>query len=802
MKVSLNWLKQWVEVEDTASGIADRMTMAGLETASVETFGEGYDKVVIGKILKITSHPDAERLSLCEVTVGEEAPLSIICGAKNIFEDAIVPVAMIGALLPNGIKIKKSKIRGVASEGMICSEEELGLAEHSTGIMVLSEELTLGDSFFDALGLRDTLFDFEITPNRGDCLSVLGIAREVSALYKLPLKDRTVEILEEGGAVGDAVRIDIENIVDCPRYCARLVRDVKIGPSPLWLREKLIKSGFRAINNVVDITNYVLLELGQPLHAFDFDLLRGSRLVVRSAEKGEVFTTLDEKARKLSENDLLICDDAGPVAIAGVMGGLNSEVTDNTTNILIESAYFRPAAIRMTAKKLGLPTEASFRFEREVDPEGLIRAADLAASLMAQLAGGKVAPGVIDENFFKEDSGKIELRTEKVVSRLGIPVSDDEIADCMERLFADIEKSKPGVLSVRPPSFRRDLTRPVDLIEEVGRLIGFSEIPVTLPVCDMDYRPASALLKSEDSIRDFLVGTGYFEVINYSFINEKWLDDLLIPDNDALRNVVKLLNPISEDMSVLRTFLLPSLLENAKNNFNYKIQDVKIFEVRRIYNSLRETSLPEEKHHVAGLVMGNNPFAYDFKPQPFDFLDIKGDVEGICELLSVSEIRFARPGSVPSYFHPGICAEVWMGEDMAGVLGKLNPVVVDSLKLPENIYYFELDIEKILCHVTPLEGIEEISKFPEIERDLAVVVDVGKPMGEIFEKIYTFQNKYLKEVELFDIYEGKEIEKGKKSVAFRLTYQAAKKTLKDKDVDKIHRQLASYLLKEGDIQLR
>jgi phenylalanyl-tRNA synthetase beta chain len=456
----------------------------------------------------------------------------------------------------------------------------------------------------------------------------------------------------------------------------------------------------------------------------------------------------------------------------------------------------------MTAKKLGLPTEASFRFEREVDPEGLVRAADLAASLMTQLAGGKVAPGIIDENFLEGDSGKIELKTEKVVSRLGVSVSDDEVADCMKRLFADVKKSNPGVLIVCPPSFRRDLTRPVDLIEEVGRLIGFSEIPVTLPVCDMDYRPVSALLKSEDSIRDFLVGTGYFEVINYSFINEKWLDDLLIPDNDALRNVVKLLNPISEDMSVLRTFLLPSLLEDTKNNFNYKMQDIKIFEVRRVYNSLEKTSSPEEKHHVAGLVMGNNPFVYDFRPQPFDFLDIKGDVEGICELFPVSEARFIRPESVPSYFHPGICAEIWMGKDVAGVLGKLNPVVADSLKLPENIYYFELDIEKILCHVTPLQGIEEISKFPEIERDLAVVVDVSKPMGEIFEKIYKFQNKYLKEVELFDIYEGKEIEKGKKSVAFRLTYQAAKKTLKDKDVDKIHGQLASYLLKEEDIQLR
>jgi len=802
MKVSLNWLRQWVDVADTPSGIADRMTMAGLETAAVEAFGEGFDKIIIGRILKIAPHPDAERLSLCEVAVGGETPLSIICGAKNIFEGAVVPVSMIGALLPNGIKIKKSKIRGVASEGMICSEEELGLAEHSAGIMLLPEDLTLGASFFDTLGLRDTVFDFEITPNRGDCLSILGIAREVSALYKLPLKDRAVEILEEGGPVADAIRIDIENTVDCPRYCARLVRDVKIGPSPLWLREKLIKSGFRAINNIVDITNYVLLELGQPLHAFDFDLLRNRQLVVRSAGKGEVFTTLDEKERELSENDLLICDGTGPVAIAGVMGGLNSEVTSHTTNVLIESAYFRPAAIRATAKRLGLPTEASFRFEREVDPEGLIRAADLAASLMAQLAGGKVAPGVMDENFLEGESREIELKTEKAASRLGISISDDEITDCMRRLFAEVKESRPGTLIIRPPSFRRDLTRPVDLIEEVGRLIGFSEIPVTLPVCDMDYHPVSTLLKTEDSVRNFLVDAGYFEVINYSFISEKWFDDLLIPENDVLRNVVRLLNPISEDMAVLRTFLLPSLLENARNNFNYKIQDIKIFEVRRVYSSKERAPLPEERHHVAGLMMGNNPFVYGFRPQPFDFLDIKGDVEGICELLAVSEMRFTRSEFVPSYFHPGVCAEIRVKDGVAGVFGKLNPVIVNSLKLPENIYYFELDLEILNHYAAPLRDIEEISKFPEIERDLAVVVDINSPVDEILEKIYRFRNKYLKEVELFDIYEGKEIPEGKKSVAFRLTYQAAKKTLRDKDVDKIHRQLASYLLKEGDIELR
>jgi len=802
MKVSLNWLKEWVNIEDTPSGIADRMTMAGLETASVEPYGEGYDAVVIGRILKIAPHPDAERLSLCEVTVGGETSLSIICGAKNIFEGAVVPVAMIGSLLPNGIKIKKSKIRGVSSEGMICSEEELGLAEHSAGIMLLSDDLPLGAPFFEILGLRDTIFDFEITPNRGDCLSILGIAREVSAHYNLPLKNKLVDISEEGVPVSEMIRIDIKNTLDCPRYCARLVRDIKIGPSPLWLREKLIKSGFRAINNVVDITNYVLLELGQPLHAFDFDMIRDKKLIVRSAENGEVFTTLDEKERELSNEDLLICDGAGPVAIAGVMGGLNSEVTDTTCSVLIEAAYFRPAAIRKTAKKLGLPTEASYRFEREVDPEGLIRAVDLAAFLMTQLAGGKVAPGIIDKSFLQEKSPVIELRTDKVCATLGVSVTDGEITDILERLFIGVEKKEAGVLMVSPPTFRRDLTRSVDLIEEVGRLIGLSEIPITLPKCDMDYHPVSRLLKSEDSIRDYFVNSGYFEVVNYSFIGEKWFDDLLIPANDTLRNVVKLLNPISEDMAVLRTFLLPSLLENARNNFNYKVQDIKIFEIRRVYNANSESSLPEERRHVAGLIMGENAFAYNFRPRPFDFFDIKGDVEGICELMAVPDVRFMRPDPVPPFLHPGICAEIRVQDHVIGLTGKLNPLVADSLKIDENIYLFELDLELLNQYVATLQVIEEISKFPEITRDLAVVVDIDRPAGEIIEKIYNFQNKYLKEVKLFDIYEGKEIPEGKKSVAFRVTYQAAKKTLKDKDIDKIHSQLASYILNKGDIQLR
>ncbi len=802
MKVSLNWLKQWVDVEDSPEGIADRMTMVGLEAASIEPFGVGYDDIVIGKILKITPHPDAEKLSLCEVTVGGPETLPIICGATNIYEGAVVPVSLVGATIPAGLKIRRSKIRGVLSEGMICSEEELGLEEHSTGIMLLPDELPLGEPFFEITGLKDTIIDFEITPNRGDCLSVLGIAREVSAVYDLPLKPLSIKMDEAGEGIDKAVDVEIENRVDCPRYCARLVRNVSIGPSPLWLRERLVKLGFRAINNVVDVTNYVLLELGQPLHAFDYDTLRGHKVVIRSASEGEHFVTLDEKGRDLTARDLLICDGEGPVAVAGVMGGLNSEVTENTRDVLIESAYFRPGAIRQTAKRLGLPTEASYRFERGVDPEGVIRAADLAASLMAELAGGQVAPGIVDKDFREKEPEVIELRSKKVNETLGLNLRDEEIEETFRRLSMGTAKKSEGVFEVRAPSFRRDITRPIDLIEEVGRIVGFNQIPVTLPVREMETRTIAHEKKAETTARRLLVNRGYFEAINYSFIDKRWLDDLMVPAGDPLRHFVRLLNPISEEMEVLRTFLLPSLINTARSNFNHRVQDFKIFEFRNTYLASDKTMLPDENLYLAGLIMGKNPYSFGFEKRPFDFLDIKGDVENLFEALEVSSVRFGSPESPKPFLHPGISADVLLNDVPIGYLGKLNPIVTDAFKIDENAYCFELNFNELSQGIRTEIKAEEISKYPPVTRDLAVVVDSDMPVGEIIQRIYSFQNKYLKQVELFDIYSGKEIPKGKKSVAIRVTYQALQKTLKDKEVDKIHRNLASFVIKGGDIQLR
>ncbi len=802
MKISLNWLKEWVDVTDSPESMAERMTMVGLEAASVEPFGAGYDSIVIGKILKIERHPNAEKLSLCDVTVGTGEALSIICGAKNIYEGAVVPVALVGSVLPNGMKIKRSKIRGVASEGMICSEEELGLEEHSTGIILLPEDLPLGRPFFEVTGLKDTLIDFEITPNRGDCLSILGIAREVSAVYDLPLKDKGITIEEAGSPAADAIRIEVENTRDCPRYCARLVRNVKIGPSPLWLREKLVKLGFRSINNVVDITNYVLLELGQPLHAFDYDTLRGQKIVVRSAREGEPFVTLDDKERVLTADDLLICDAEGPVAIAGVMGGLNSEVTEATKNVLIESAYFRPGAIRRTAKRLGLPTEASYRFEREVDPDGLARAADLAAALMARLAGGEVAPGVVDADFRERREVWIGLPTQKVRATLGLDIPDEEIREILQRLHMDTREKAPGVLEVRVPSFRRDLTRVIDLIEEVGRIKGFDAIPVTFPTREMDAHEADAPRLLRERLRHVLVDMGYYEAINYSFVTPAWLDALMIPEGDPLRRFVRLRNPITEEMSILRTFLLPSLLETARKNFNYRIQDIKIFELRKVYLSSEGQELPEEHLHLAGLVMGENPYGFGFERHPFDFLDIKGDLEGIWDILGIEGVKVTAPGEAKPFLHPGISADILLVGTPIGFVGKLNPRVAEAFKLPENIYCFELDFDALAQGERRGVKAEAVSKYPPVSRDIALVVDSDMPVAEIIERIYSFQNKYLKRVELFDIYSGKGIPEGKKSVAFRITYQALQKTLKDKEVDKIHGQLASYLTKKGDIQLR
>ncbi len=804
MKISLNWLKEWVDVEDSAESIADRLTLVGLEAASVEPFGVGYDKIVVGKILKIEQHPNAEKLSLCDVAVGEGEPLSIICGAKNIYEGAIVPVALVGSTLPNGMKIKRSKIRGVASEGMICSEEELGLEDHSTGIMLLEEGLPLGEPFFRVTGLEDTLIDFEITPNRGDCLSILGIAREVAAVYNLPLKRREIPMKETAEAVSKAIEVRIENTRDCPRYCVRMVRNVKIGPSPLWLKEKLVKLGFRSINNVVDITNYVLLELGQPLHAFDYDKLRGGKIIVRSAQDGERFVTLDEKERVLTKDDLLICDAEGPVAIAGVMGGLNSEVTETTRNVLIESAYFRPGAIRRTAKRLGLPTEASYRFEREVDPGGVIRAADLAASLMAELAGGEIAQGVVDADFREKREESILLPTVRIREILGLDISDADIKEILERLFLKTSEEQPGLLKVQIPSFRRDLTRVVDLAEEVGRIVGLDKIPTTLPVREMDMEDdaSNEVRRGRQTARSYFVHQGYYEVINYSFASPDWLDAFLIPRDDPLRRYVRLRNPLTEEMSTLRTFLLPSLVDTARRNFNYNTKHIRIFELRKVYILLDEGELPEERFHLAGLLAGKNPYAYDFEKRDYDFFDVKGDLEGLFEVLGVEGVDFEFPSSPKPFLHPGISAEIVMKGESVGYVGKLNPMVAENFKLEENIYCFEIDFDKLLKGRRKAVVFQEISKFPPIARDLAVVVDVHMPVREVIERIYSFSNKYLKRVELFDIYQGKEIPEGKKSVAFRVTYQALQKTLKDREVDKIHSQLASFVTKEGDIQLR
>ena len=802
MKISLNWLKQWVDVLDSPESIADHMTMVGLEAASVEPFGVGYDDIVIGRILKIEQHPNAEKLSLCDVTIGGEETLSIICGAKNIFEGAVVPVALIGSSLPNGMKIKRSKIRGVASEGMICSEEELGFEVHSTGIMLLPEDLPLGKPFFEVTGLSDTLIDFEITPNRGDCLSILGIAREVSAIYDLPLKPKEISVSETGEDVSGAIDIVIENKVDCPRYCVRLVRNVKIGPSPLWLREKLVKLGFRSISNVVDITNYVLLELGQPLHAFDYDTLHGKKIIVRSASEGEKFVTLDEKERILKAQDLLICDAEGPVAIAGVMGGLNSEVTDKTRNILIESAYFRPGAIRQTAKRLGLPTEASYRFEREIDPDGVIRAADLAASMMVELASGEIAPGIVDADFREKKEEIIELPMERVRAILGLEISNKEIADILRRLSMGVDEKRKDVFKITVPSFRRDVTRVIDLVEEVGRIAGFDRIPITLPSREMDTKGADEFHMLEEHARQLLIQKGYFETINYSFISPTWLDNLNISQDDPLRRIVRLQNPISDDMSVLRTFLIPSLINTARKNFNYKIQDIKIFELRKVFFASETRELPDEHLHLAGLVMGRNPYTFGFERHPFDFLDVKGDLEGLCEALRIENVRFSVPKNPWPFLHPGISAEILVNGDSIGFVGKLNPNVSDVFKIDENVYCFELDFMSLIRGRRNKTQAQEISKFPPVTRDLALVVDSEMPVGEIIERIYLFQNKYLKQVELFDIYSGKEIPEGKKSVAFRMTYQALQKTLKDKEVDKIHRQLALFLIEKGDIQLR
>ncbi len=712
MFVSLKWLRDYVEIDLAPQELADRLTMAGLEVDSIKDVRPEFKGVVVAKILAVKPHPNADKLSLCEITTGK-ATFPVVCGAKNINAGDVVPLAKVGALLPGGYTIKSSKIRGEQSEGMLCSEEELGIGSDASGIMILPDDLSLGEDLASALDLEDTVFDVGITPNRSDCFSIIGIAREVAAITGKKLRYPDIRIEESGDDVRDVTAVDILHPDLCPRYSARVVKGVRIGPSPRWMRVRLESVGLRPISNVVDVTNFVMMEFGQPLHAFDFRYLEEGRIVVRGAREQEEFISLDGKSRLLKADTLMICDGVKPVAIAGIMGGLNSEIQDDTETVLLESAYFNPASIRRTAKALGMSTDAAIRFERGIDPEGVLRALDRAAQLVVETAGGKICRNFIDNYPKKIPSAKdIPLRVSRVKDILGTAVEAGEIKRILEGLEMAVTESQ-GRLLVTPPTARVDIGREIDLIEEVARIRGYESIPESIPPipAQTGIRDRRKLLNGK--IKAFFNGCGYSETINYSFTTPASADILGFKPGDERRRFVRIKNPLTDDQSVMRTTLLYGLLQTMKSNGNNGCFDLRLFESGKIFIAdTREGVQPREEEKIAALLTGSR---YD---DPWhsqgvlsDFYDLKGSVEHLFQMLKIEGVGFKSAMDV-SFLHPGRACRILIGGREAGVLGELHPEILERMDLKRKAVVFEMALGGLTEHFSDRIVNREIQNFP------------------------------------------------------------------------------------------
>lgn len=803
MKFTLDWLQNYIDTEGLSSEeLAEHLTMLGLEVDSVTPLFSDLAALKTGLVISAEKHPNADKLTLCQVQVGEEQ-YQIVCGAPNVRQDLPVVVALPGTMLPGDFKITKSKIRGVASFGMICSERELGLSNEHDGIMELPEGTNHGQPFIQAMGLNDVCVEVDLTPNRPDCTSVIGIGREVAAIVDRPLTFpvKDAAILTESSDF----EVEIESSELCPRYAGRLIQDVKIGPSPWWLRTRLLSVGLRPINNIVDITNFVMLEYGQPLHAFDFDTLAGRKIVVRPPREDEmVFSTLDGAERALDDQMLMICDGEKTVAVAGVMGGLNSEVTDSTTNILLESACFNPVSVRRTARKLNLATDASYRFERGVDPEGTINALNRAVELICELGGGHAPNNGIDRYPGKKEQPTLSMNIARTNSLLGLDLSGDEISAMLESIEIRCTPADNGSLSVVPPSFRVDIEREADLVEEIARLYGYNNIPTTLPEVNLSYPEQDPVRLRRLAIAERLTSIGYTEAINYSFIAEKHSQLLNISETDARYQSVGLLNPLSEDQAVMRTMLLPGLFENVKRNINFQKTAVKLFEIGKIFIPDGDNPQPLEKTRLAGVLSGNRfgeSSPLHFKQQQVDIFDAKGAVEFIVREMSLGTLgdskglHFSIPkeGEAEPYAEDGYSLDLLFDQQRLGSLGKVKMDVLRNFSIKHDVYFFDLDYDGLCELKATSKEFTSLPVYPSVKRDIALVVPQSVSAGELLAAVRASREKLLESCEIFDVFQGDKIPEGHKSVALSITYRSQTKTLTEKNVEKSHSKIVRLL---------
>lgn len=795
MKASLTWMKDYVPVDTTkpAQELADVLTQAGIPVEDVISMDPGLKKIFTGKITEITKHPDADKLQVCQVAclddkTGEEITKQIVTAATNVAVGQVVPVAYHKSRLADGTEIKKGKLRGEVSDGMFCSVAELGIPKdmvmpgEGEGIYILPEGTPIGMDIRDAVMLNDTVYEFELTPNRADCFSMIGLSREFAVLTNAQNTEPTVKVNENGTDVNDMVKIGIDDAELCSRFLARVIGNVKVGPSPLWLQNRLRNGGIRPINNVVDVTNYVMLEYGQPMHAYDYDKVAGHQLTARAAKAGEALKTLDGTDRELTTDMLVIADANGPVGVAGVMGGLDSEVTEATTTIILESAVFKGSSIRRTARALGMRSEASGRFERgvnaEYSPVALDRAAQLLQELMEDIT---VAKGVVDVYPAPAEARTVSFTVAAVNSYLGTDISAERMQEILTTL--SFTWTQDGdVITVGVPSWRGDVTVMPDIAEEVARIYGYDFIPNTTPWANLNSGTMSDKKLLTKAIRQTLVTQGLSEIITFSFMHTDSLKKLLIPETDSRYQAVPILNPITEEFPVMRTTLIPSMLDTAARNLAQKNHDLWLFEAGAVYEpkALPITELPVEKYYVSGFMMGKTTDLQWAQPQrDTDFYDVKGVLEAVLKELRI-EATIER--SKETYLHPGVSAQYVVDGTVIATLGEVHPQVMKAYDLPGKAYLFNIDVTAILGLTRGQLRYQGISKFPGTARDLAIVAPKTVSSEAISQVIYEKGGQYLERAFVFDVYEGAHIEEGHRSLAYNLSFRSNEGTLTDEDI--------------------
>ncbi|MFJ7736876.1 phenylalanine--tRNA ligase subunit beta [Lysinibacillus sp. NPDC097287] len=791
MLVSLEWLKNYVNTQDLApEELAEKITRSGIEVDAVIDRASGMDKVVVGHVVSKEKHPEADKLNICQVDVGEAEPQQIICGAPNVDAGQKVIVARPGAHLPGGIKIKKAKLRGHESNGMICSLQELGIEgklvpkAYAEGIYVLPADAEPGSDALALLGLRDTVLELGLTPNRSDALSMLGVAYEVGAILSEEVKYPEISYSTSSEKAEDVLKLRVEDLQANPMYVAKVVKNVKVAESPMWLQHRLMAAGVRPHNNVVDVTNYILMEYGQPLHAFDYDSLATGEIVVRKATEGEIITTLDDQERTLKASDLVITNGKEPVAIAGIMGGANSEVTETTTTVVIESAYFDGLTVRQTSREIGLRSDASARFEKGVDPNRVLPAAERAAALLAELAGGEVLEGTCIVDELDKTPARVVVSPDFINERLGMKISLEEMLAILERLKFNVEAAN-GMLIVDAPTRRQDIKIEEDIVEEIARLYGYDEIPMTLPEGAQVGRLTPYQAKRR-VVRNFMESAGLYQAVTYSLTSES------LSQRFALKAepVTRLLMPMSEDRSTLRQSLIPHLIEAAAYNVARRADSVALYEVGSVFLGQTSEGLPYEEEHVAAVLTGKwVDHAWQGEKKAVDFFVLKGVVEGVVGKLGLGErISFAKVEV--DGLHPGRTASILLDGEQVGIIGGLHPAEEKAWGVKDT-YVMEMNLVALLAassNEAPL-GYTPVPRFPAMSRDIALVLDRATAAGEVVSAIRAAKVKLLKDIRIFDVYEGEKMEAGKKSVAFSLTYFDPERTLTDEEVVAAHNKV-------------